>query len=764
MCLGAACSNIPANGKNTLTVKPEITKAGNNACRLRESAWMEKVRLQAVLSETKTDDLPYEIDKRLQQSKTKLQSGYYPEAEQMLLQALELAGKAKDKKRSALVQTSLAHVYTLQENTREAKKHLSRGLADSRAFPEVAAFVFLQKGYLLLTLHEYGEAKQAFELSAELARKTGQEILEIKGIINLAMTALAQKQIPQTLKQLETAHEQIKNLPAAPEKIQLLIKTGQLAMSSAQKPTEQQHRLASASLKNAVKIAQEMGERKALLQATGALGHWHEQIKEYPEALRLTRRALFIAQESGTSSRIFHWAWQQGRILKKQKKINDAIRMYDLAVNTLTRGLRRDMSKMYRALGQTTFYKSVGPMYYQQADLLLQRAANGTEETQIQEDLRKARNAIEQLKTDELKDYFQDDCTLTRQEKTKTIDEVEPGTAVIYPILLDNRIELLVSVSEQPIQQFGKAISKKKVDETVTAFQESLQKTESDEYKFYARQLYSWLVEPLKELLEYNGIKNLVFVPEGKLRIIPMAALHDGRQFLIEQYALAITPGLTLTMTDSKLLRSEDIAGLLSGLTEVSPVYEEEGLWSPLPYSEAEVDHISEVYPNHQILTGEQFTKKHLIAKLGSGAFTVIHISSHAKFEGDPEESFVLTYDDKLKLNELGDLIKSAVRGKNPVELLTLSACETAKGDNERAALGLSGIAVKSGARSVLAALWSVDEQAAFQVISRFYKNLRGKSPVNKAQALRMAQEALLNSNYGHPYYWAPFLLIGNWS
>ncbi|MCP4699700.1 MAG: CHAT domain-containing protein [Gammaproteobacteria bacterium] len=612
LSLSTACSNMSTSGKNTLSAKPEINTAENKACRPHESAWMGKVRSQAVFSNIKTDDLPSAIDKLLQQSKTWQQSGYYAEAKQMLLQALKLADKAKDKKRSAIVHANLVHVYALQGNTSEAGKHLSRGLADARVFPDVAALMFLSKFNLSLVLHEYEEAKKAFEQSVTFAGKAGLQMLAIKGVINLAMTAFAQKQIPQ-------------------------------------------------------------------------------------------------------------------------------------------------------ALGQTTFYKSVGqPMYYQWADILLQRAAKGSNKTLIQEDLRKARDAVEQLKKDELKDYFRDDCVAALPGKSKTVDDVEPGTAVIYPILLDDRIELLISLSKRSIRRFGKAISKKEVHKTVTAFQESLQKTESDEYEDHARRLYSWLIEPLKKHLAEHKIKTLIFVPEGPLRTIPMAALHDGRQFLIEQYALAITPGLTLTMPDSKLPRSEDIPGLLTGLTEVSSVYEEEGLWSPLLYSEAEVDDIGEVYPNHQKLTGELFTKKRLTANIGTGGFAVIHISSHAKFEENPEDSFVLTYGNKLKLNELGDSIKSAIRRKNPIELLTLSACETAKGDNERAALGLSGITVKSGARSALAALWFVDEQATYQVVSRFYENLKGNA--NKAQALRKAQKALLDSHYDHPYYWAPFLLIGNWS
>ena len=132
-----------------------------------------------------------------------------------------------------------------------------------------------------------------------------------------------------------------------------------------------------------------------------------------------------------------------------------------------------------------------------------------------------------------------------------------------------------------------------------------------------------------------------------------------------------------------------------------------------------------------------------------------------AKFEADARASYLLTYDGRLSMDELEHLIKLSRFREEPVELLTLSACDTAVGD-ERAALGLAGVAIKAGARSALATLWSVNDAAAAVLIERFYGELAAGH--SRAGALQRAQRALIEDpTFRHPAYWSPFLLISNW-
>jgi len=144
--------------------------------------------------------------------------------------------------------------------------------------------------------------------------------------------------------------------------------------------------------------------------------------------------------------------------------------------------------------------------------------------------------------------------------------------------------------------------------------------------------------------------------------------------------------------------------------------------------------------------------------------YSIVHVASHAVFGADASQSFLLTYDGQMRLDDIERLIRPYQLRDQPVELLTLSACQSAKGDQERAALGIAGIAVKAGARSAVAALWSVDEQATLDLMTRFYGELSRKGNVSKAQAMRAAQVAMLRGQqFNHPYHWAGFLVIGNW-
>jgi CHAT domain-containing protein len=160
-------------------------------------------------------------------------------------------------------------------------------------------------------------------------------------------------------------------------------------------------------------------------------------------------------------------------------------------------------------------------------------------------------------------------------------------------------------------------------------------------------------------------------------------------------------------------------------------------------------------------LNGE-FTRDRLQAAIAANQFSGIHLATHAQFSSKAENTFLLTYNERVNVKNLDQLLRESDRPRsNPIELLILSACQTAAGD-KRATLGLAGLAVRSGARSTLATLWSVQDQSTAELMTYFYKALQ--PGVSKAQALRQAQLKLLNSpQYQNPYFWAPFVLVGNW-
>jgi CHAT domain-containing protein len=363
-----------------------------------------------------------------------------------------------------------------------------------------------------------------------------------------------------------------------------------------------------------------------------------------------------------------------------------------------------------------------------------------------------ARETVELLKAAELRDYFRDDCVDAARSRVTRLETVSQAAAIIYPILLPDRTELLVSLPTG-LKRFTVPVGVDTLTQEVREFRRKLEKRTTREYLPHAQQLYEWLIRPLEPDLTSVTINSLVFVPDGPLRTVPMAALHDGQQFLISKYAVATTPGIDLT--DPRAIKREDIKMLAVGLTESVQGF------PPLPNVSAELQSIQGLYGGDQLLN-QDFLVSRLEKQLREQQFTVVHIASHGRFESDVANTFLLTFDDKLTMERLDQFVGLFRFRDEPLELLALSACETAAGD-DRAALGLAGVAIKAGARSALATLWHINDPASSVLIAEFYQQLR-EPAVSRAAALQRAQLKLLqNSRYQHPGYWSPFLLINNW-
>jgi CHAT domain-containing protein len=181
----------------------------------------------------------------------------------------------------------------------------------------------------------------------------------------------------------------------------------------------------------------------------------------------------------------------------------------------------------------------------------------------------------------------------------------------------------------------------------------------------------------------------------------------------------------------------------------------------PLPNVAAEIRAIRGLYGGYSMMN-RNFLSRNLEKELRDKQLSIIHIASHGHFESDIRKSFLLTFDGKVTMDQLEEYIGLYKYREDPLELLTLSACETAVGDN-RAALGLAGIAIKSGARSALATLWQIDDQATSELVAEFYRQLKDPA-ISRAIALKRAQLKLLNDrSYEHPSYWSAFILINNW-
>ncbi len=508
--------------------------------------------------------------------------------------------------------------------------------------------------------------------------------------------------------------------------------------------------LAGTAFSEGERVAKGIGDHRTLSYALGHLGHMAEESHRHDEALRLTRAALFEGQQANAPESLYRWHWQIGRILRQTGQDEDAITAYKRAVQVL-QPIRHEFSGGYQGR-HNSFQESVKPLFTEISDLTLRRAAT----LQSQEDaipyLMQARETIETFKAAELQDYFRDDCVKTAHASKAKVEQVSENTLVIYPIILPDRLELLVSHTSG-MKRIAVDVQEETLTQEVRAFRRTLQERESSAYLRHAQQLYSWLIHPLEEDLQKHAITTLVFVPDGALRTIPMAALHDGLQHLIARYAVAVTPGMELT--DARPMNRTNVQLLSMGLTDSVQDF------PALPNVEKELSSVRALYGGEMLLNSK-FVVPAVETQMKERIFSVMHIASHGVVEDTIENSFVLAYDDKITMDRLAQMIGVAQFRKSPLELLTLSACETAVGD-DRAALGLAGMAVKAGARSALATLWFIDDEATSQLISEFYRQLKDPA-ISKAVALQRAQLKIQSeANHTHPSFWSPFLLINNW-
>ena len=499
-------------------------------------------------------------------------------------------------------------------------------------------------------------------------------------------------------------------------------------------------------LATALNLAQKLADNRAESYTLGVLGNVYEKNYRYPEAKKLTEKAVLIAQRIKAPDISYKWQWQLGRILAATGNQKDAISAYQQTVKTL-KNIRTDLVAISSDL-QFSFREDVEPVYRELAGLLLHKNSS-------QAELKEARQVIEDLQLAELDNFFRNACL---NSKSVEIDELnDPTTAVFYSLILKDRLELIVALPNQPLQQYSQPISQVDVENSIKDLKRELTNARGSNKRRLklSQEIYTWLInKELATKLENSKIKNLVFISDGVFRNIPLAALYDGKQYLIEKYSIALAPSLQLV--DIKPLSREQVQLFAGGISESRQQFE------ALPNVLLELAQIKSKFSQGNFLKNESFTNSSIETNIKQYPAQIVHLATHGQFSSKAEDTFILTWDGQLNIDQLTNILRSDKKQIRPIELLVLSACQTATGD-KRASLGLAGIAVRAGARSTIATLWSVDDQASSLLMSEFYQELtNGK--ITKSEALRRAQLSVLKQDeFKHPYFWSAFVLIGNW-
>ena len=672
-----------------------------------------------------------------------------------LQMALKHAQDAGDSSHIALILADMAHLNATMGKSQTADQLLQDALTLSREVgePSLTSTILYTRGNLLMLQQNTADALDAYRQSATLAAEGEQHGDTARALIHAAIAAQREEQVQTAITLLESALIHLNRVPNSYDKASewLLIGRAYHRLSSA-KPTLILS--AADAYRKAADIAQTLTDQRTLSYARGYLGRLYEEEARYPEALALTRRAVMAAQQVPES--LYRWQWQTGRLLQAIGQAQPALDAYERAIETV-QSIRTALLRRQRR-EHLSFRQTLGPLYFEYANLLLRKAEALPEEEQAEVYpqyeiyLHHARTIIEQFKTQELRDYFGDECVDAAHQRTVTIDDVSSDAVVVYPILLPDRTELLVSLPGE-LKRKVIPVTGADLEQRVRVFRNALEARDPRRYLRHAQRLYSWLIQPIAGALQEKAIQTLVFVPDGALRLLPIAALHDGQQYLIETYAVSVTPSLTLTEPQS--LSRENLNVLVAGLTESVAGF------PALPHVAEEVRNVQQLY-GATVLLDQAFSPERLQQTVQEGDFGIVHIAAHGHFAPESAESFLLTGQGKLTFDQLTQIVGRLRFRDQPLELLTLSACETAHGD-DRAALGLAGIAIQAGARSALATLWRVKDAAATRLMTSFYQHLQDPT-ISRARALQKAQlELLQDRHYANPFFWAPFLLINNW-
>ena len=515
----------------------------------------------------------------------------------------------------------------------------------------------------------------------------------------------------------------------------------------------------------AIKLAKDLGDLRATAYALGNLGEVYEQNQQWLEAQQCTEQALLLSQDVKLNSPdlAYQWQWQLGRIRRdgKEKDIEGAIAAYTAAFNTL-QSIRNDLVPISRD-GQFDFRDRVEPVYRELADLLLQA------QKPSQGNLKQARNVIEALQVAELDNFFRDACVVMNkaEEIDKIAEKYDTKAAVIHAIILPNRLAIILKLPGQSELEYqATPVSEKTFTTTLRQLGGYLEeRARNPDVLITAEQLYQWVFKPIEFFLEKSlNVETLVFVLDRPLQKIPMTVLYDGKQYLVQKkYDIVLAPGLQLIKPkEREHSRFTDIKLFAGGVDEKQPPLENVE-FEPIKNLKEEINGIDKIIPINKLLLNANFTFDKIRQLISLKNYSIIHIKTHGQFSSQPEKTFLVAYRSLLRSKDLDNLVKTGTEGKgHTIELLVLSACQTAKGD-DRATLGLAGLAVRSGARSTLSTLWKADDEATTKLMVRFYDQLR-KPGMKMARALHTAQKSLIEEDgYKNAHIWANYVLVGNW-
>lgn len=673
--------------------------------------------------------------------------GQFPRAIPLLEKAISLATASKSEKTLATAWGVLGNAYSLTNRYDRALAAYQKSLDTSKTLDskyvvtalnnQVTTWSARAKWYELQakSAEDEGSSKERERLlkSAALDRDSAKaaairaleisrgsnNLTEVSALLNLLHLSPQEKQYEQQASHI------LDLLPDSRSKAYSLI---ELAAYEAE-PAK------LSSLKQASSVSASLNDWRTQSFALGELGHFYEQQENLQVAMQYTRSAILASQKVMALDSLYRWQWQAGRIYNADGLTDEAIASYKEAIASL-QSIRGDVASASRDL-QFDVRDRVEPVYRQLIGLLLDKK----DRTNISEAL----EVTELLKLTELQNFFGDDCFEVKSVFDRPVQNKLANTAIINTVVLNNKIYIVLQAKNEIVSFYSIPISSADLENKIKNFRDLLEDVSTQKHLSLAQELYNLLIKPIQKDLDRIKPNELTFINDGILRNIPMAALYDGQYFLIEKYPISYALGSNLSSQNIQLPES----ALIFGLTVKTS-----GL-AALPNVASETQAIQKITGGRKFLD-KNFTELNLEKQIRDRDYSVVHIATHGEFKGTVNSSSLQAFDKRISLQKLENILRL---NKKPLDLLTLSACQTAAGDN-RSTLGIAGLAARTGVRNILASLWYINDGDTVSLVEDFYTQMK-KTRVTKAEALREAQIRAIGANTT-PAVWSSFILISS--
>lgn len=657
-----------------------------------------------------------------------LEKGKLDEAEQLALEAFELTNNNLSRK--GIISGILGNIYAKKGRYQKATSYYNQGLSqlnDSAKLNVLNNLITTQKMWI-------EELTQDVKWAKIWNDKTTSDLLQkINSISQEHQTTIEKSlQLSQNLRGINFLRTQIllKNKSKLSEN-QLFLRVKQLPLSL----TKGELFLKLNQPQAALEVAQQLQDYRLLSFSLGALGEEFKSKGDLSKASTLFLEAQQSAFQIGAWDSLYLWQWESAKIYLQQEDTEKALLYYNKAIDTLSH-LRPELAAIRQ---QVKFTKDVEPLYLEALKLGLEQAKSSVDLQNIKEILKQYQIAL-------VENYFNSPCPL---ELDSISVKLEKGQAFIYFISLPQKTYIILELPDNKLSHYQLDLTQSELQELATKWRSELTLEITEDYRETSQIFYKKLILPIEEKLINNKIDTLLIQPSDALQNLPLAALWDGKNYLIEKYNLAFSLGLR----QNNSIKTVNNTGKIFGLS--TPSKADNSDLSDLPGVAREVQQI-QYLTNAKIWIDDSFTYENFSDSVTQKEDNIsfLHLATHGRFGGNASQSWLLTYDHKMFLPELETLL---LKSNLPVSLLVLSGCETAVG-NDRTISGMAGLAIRTGVGNVISSLWRVGDTDSADLIPNFYRFYQQEySPI---EALRKAQLSMLQSDSHHPYDWAGYVVL----